>query len=720
MRIRSRIRGPKLRTKLLLLAAILLFAPFLFYTLLVEVETLLVDAQMNNQISLANSVAILFNNQKSLFQDLPTEIDESKDLIAQPLVGSVLLDGKVLDWNTPASVISRKFGTDDGSFNLRLGEQISHLYGYVEIEDAEFVPRDPTIFNLDSSDHLRVNYLNQNGDLEEVAFTFSRAGVASAYTYLATQQGDDLDPDENVGAFLAETATGVNIEFTIPLNIIVDRSVFAVTYVDVDVNPVERSQTTTTQPTAAGLDYFELVVYRSAAILEKIESLGFEDTRVMIFDEMGRKRGESVLGVNQEEFLGNSDQSKNIFERIGGFFRRFYPGQAFRDLSPDDAEQRTIEVINSALNNEPTKQKIVSVSGAPAIIAAYPIRAEGEVIGVAVVQQNVEDILRLLAGTLRTIVVVSLVIFAILTIALLGYAIRLAYRIQKLRSTTARAIDEYGRIKVSSLNVERNTGDEIGELARSIDAMLGRLTQHQTFLQRMPRTLRHEINNPLNTLSTSLENLRNTNDPEEQQRYLQSAQRGVVRIGRIVQNLSDAASLEDSLQDEEFESVDMLKLLKNYVSNLENTHKDIQFVLVCDEQPAIAKVSDFHVEQMLDKIIDNAIDFHRHDSPISVLLQVGTTHLRITVANRGPTLIGDTAAVFDSLVSMRDTQSTMHFGLGLYVVRVIVEYHGGRVQAVNLDDESGVAITVDLPIAKDGPGRTTEDNELNSVASAPR
>ena len=64
---------------------------------------------------------------------------------------------------------------------------------------------------------------------------------------------------------------------------------------------------------------------------------------------------------------------------------------------------------------------------------------------------------------------------------------------------------------------------------------------------------------------------------------------------------------------------------------------------------------------------------------------------------------------------MRDTQSTMHFGLGLYVVRVIVEYHGGRVQAVNLDDESGVAITVDLPLAKDGPGRTTEDKEQSTV-----
>lgn len=714
MRIRSRIRGPKLRTKLLFLAAILLCAPFLFYTLLVEVETLLVDAQMNNQISLANSVAILFNNQKSLFQDLPTDIDESKDLIAQPLDGNVLLDGKALDWISNETVNPRKFGTGDGSFTIRLGEQINQLHGFLEIEDMDFVPRNPTVINLASADHLRVHYLNQEEELAEIAFAFSRPGVATAYTFLADQQDEPLEPNTYVGAFLVETETGVNIEFTIPMDLFGNHSVFGVTYVDID-SPSTPGKWTTTQPSTEQ-EYFELVIYRSAAIFEKIASLGFEDTQVSIFDTLGRKRGESLFGDPENDFLSNSDQSRSVLQRIGGFFRRFYPGQAFRDLTLDDTAQRTSDVITKALNNEPTKEKILSLSGTPAIIAAYPIRAPGEVIGVAVVQQNVDDILKLLAGTLRTIVIVSLVIFAMVTVSLLGYAIRLAYRIQKLRSITAQAIDEHGRIKVSSLNVESTAGDEIGELARAIDSMIGRLTQHQTFLQRMPRTLRHEINNPLNTLSTSLENLRNTSEPEEQLRYLQSAQRGVVRIGRIVQNLSDAASLEDSLRNEEFESVDMLELLKNYVSNLENTHKDIRFVLVSDEQSAIASVSDFHVEQMLDKIIDNAIDFHRHDSPITILLQVGDSSLRITVANRGPTLSGNTTAVFDSLVSMRETQSTMHFGLGLYVVRVIVEYHGGRVQAVNLDDGSGVAITVDLPLAKEELQRPRDKNEPHAVA----
>ena len=56
--------------------------------------------------------------------------------------------------------------------------------------------------------------------------------------------------------------------------------------------------------------------------------------------------------------------------------------------------------------------------------------------------------------------------------------------------------------------------------------MLSRMHQHNQFLENMPRTLRHEINNPLNTLSTSLHNLAATDDGTERERHLESAQRG--------------------------------------------------------------------------------------------------------------------------------------------------------------------------------------------------
>ena len=133
-----------------------------------------------------------------------------------------------------------------------------------------------------------------------------------------------------------------------------------------------------------------------------------------------------------------------------------------------------------------------------------------------------------------------------------------------------------------------------------------------------------------------------------------------------------------------------------------------------------AEVSDYRIEQLLDKIVDNAIDFHRSNSPIKVQLDAYRDYLQITVANRGPVLPDKSEkSLFDSMVSHRGPQNRLHFGLGLYVVRIIAEYHGGTVRAINLTDGSGVAIVVQLPIAEDVPDalRAMANGEERSWAS---
>ncbi|MEM7080124.1 MAG: sensor histidine kinase, partial [Pseudomonadota bacterium] len=99
--------------------------------------------------------------------------------------------------------------------------------------------------------------------------------------------------------------------------------------------------------------------------------------------------------------------------------------------------------------------------------------------------------------------------------------------------------------------------------------------------------------------------------------------------------------------------------------------------------------------------VDNAVDFHREDSKIRIQLDTYREHLQLTVANRGPSLPDAVEhSVFDSMVSHRSHENRLHFGLGLYVVRIIAEYHGGSVRAMNLADGSGVAVVVQLPLAE--------------------
>jgi K+-sensing histidine kinase KdpD len=119
------------------------------------------------------------------------------------------------------------------------------------------------------------------------------------------------------------------------------------------------------------------------------------------------------------------------------------------------------------------------------------------------------------------------------------------------------------------------------------------------------------------------------------------------------------------------------------------------------DRPAIAMIADFRIEQLMDKLVDNAVDFHRKGTAIRVQLDCFAETLQISVSNRGPVMSEPVLkSAFDSMVSHRGPQNRLHFGLGLYVVRVIADYHGGVAKAVNLPDASGVAMIVQLPLAE--------------------
>jgi two-component system, OmpR family, sensor histidine kinase ChvG len=104
------------------------------------------------------------------------------------------------------------------------------------------------------------------------------------------------------------------------------------------------------------------------------------------------------------------------------------------------------------------------------------------------------------------------------------------------------------------------------------------------------------------------------------------------------------------------------------------------------------------IVQMLDKLIDNAVDFSPQGATIVVRLGAEPQALLLEVENPGPALPPQIAGqLFESLWQSRpDGDSRPHFGLGLYIVRLIAEFHGGEALAENLADSSGVRFRVRL------------------------
>lgn len=696
----------------MLLGAALLSLPYFSLRQLLAMEQFLIQGQAQAQLLTAEGISTLLNGRDDLFNDLPLSAEGYASLYAHPLPSAIRLDARDGDWD---GLAERRlvFGADpdtgnrpDGSFDLILGDRADQLYAVLRILDRDRIWRDPDALRLDNADHVRLTFQDASGARGRIQLTFSGPGVLTAYAMDENWRfASDGQPDNRIQGFVAPTNTGEGyvVEFRLPLAMLNARESFGISVVDVD-NPRTRSLRTMIQtlPTA-GPEAFNLIVLRSPEVLNIVEGLGYAGARILVID--GERRVRAETGAYPREGPEASPLSAQALGPLE-FFRPLVRGLlAIARLGQTDsaAPIASDAVIDTALAGSPLAVRRRLSDEQEIIMAAVPIRGRERALGAVVVEQDTDQILALQRDALDRIIGFAVLTIALVFLALLTFSLRLAWRIRGLGAEASRAIDQQGRLRTFELRREARAGDELGELSRNVSQMLARLHQHNQFLENMPRTLRHEINNPLNTLSTSLQNLEDNQPGLSDNKYLDAARRGVQRIGAIVQNLADAANLEESLKAEDLETLDLEILVESYVRNSAALQAARRLTFQGPGTGVTVEAADYRIEQLLDKIIDNALDFALPDTAIAVALRRERSDAVLTIRNQGPLLSEDTrASMFDSMVTRRDgtNDTKLHFGLGLYVVRVIAAHHGGSAQARNLPDGSGVEVEVRLPLAQ--------------------
>jgi len=343
-----------------------------------------------------------------------------------------------------------------------------------------------------------------------------------------------------------------------------------------------------------------------------------------------------------------------------------------------------------------------SVSGRVLQVACvygdFTERLADRVAGVVMVEETTNNIQILQRNAMVSLINKTLAVFAVVTLALLGFATRLSLRLRRLSNEAAAAIDEQGRV-TGRMSVSAAT-DEIGDLSRNYAAMLERLRQYNLYLESLAGKLSHELRTPMAVVQSSLENLR-TEAAGRGEIYLDRAQDGMRRLNLLVTRLSEAARLEQALQSAEKETIELCRFLRKSMDGYRAACPTHTFNLSVPATEVSLRISQDLFLQMLDKIIANAVDFSSPSEPVEVRLVQDKDSVRLSVTNHGPLLPESMQGeLFNSMVSVRNKkgkEAEPHLGLGLYIARMIAEYHGGRIRAENLAGKDGVCFTLIFP-----------------------
>lgn len=343
----------------------------------------------------------------------------------------------------------------------------------------------------------------------------------------------------------------------------------------------------------------------------------------------------------------------------------------------------------------PLQSRIGAVS-VPVITRADEV-IERPLLGRVLVLQSGEAMQSMTDGAAHRLWLISCAAAGIALLFLLGYATWLSWRIRKLHRAARNAVDASGKLRGNFPHSRAN--DELGALNRAFASLLGELDQYHQYLRTLASKLSHELRTPLAVVRSSLDNLTAGEMDPLSRRYAERAMDGSMRLSGILNSLSAASNLEASIHQAERETFDLSDLLEVMVQCYSNAHPGHHFQLDKPEGKLQCHGAPELLAQLLDKLVDNACSFAPKGSEIHLSARTCDENYLITVSNDGPPLPnGYTHKLFDSLVSVRkDGDNKGHLGLGLHIARLIADFHRGRLEARNREDNSGVEFSLALP-----------------------
>ena len=689
-----RKRGFKLSFQVLSLLVALSAVPWLGYQFISEAKQFLDAGQLISQEQFGRSVANTFYNKK---ESLTLSLAEGAPLPKTYLATPMTVDGSKQDWQDQSyrkvSFPQRQF-YDGFSFSVAIGERNNSLYGLIEVRDVDPDYATGSLNGFGARDHVRLEWLNQRDAIERVVLVPQQDGFVAIFRVGPDWRRDTVDRFQAapIEALMSPTLDGYVLEIKInKANINAKQQLRFSAYDGTTKSGISSMGST---------KGFHTLNTSSSVANQLLGRLAKSVSYIALYDTNFQLRAQSQVKLRQYAERVRTTVWQDVASVIEEAMMLLL--HITMGIEGDESETQG-ELLRAAQLGDLAQARWSSLGGGGFLATAAPVLADdGNVIGIVLVKQSTDQILKLQLNSLQNIVLFSVAGILLIFSIVFFLFWRLAYRVRKLRIETANMINDEGRLVASKIVGQVDREDSIGDLARSFSDVVSKLHEQQSFMSTMPRTLSHEIKNPLNAISTSLANMSDYPLDKEINSYLEIAKRGLHKIESILSKLSSAANLEQALTNDELEGLDVNHFLTVYCQHQHQmAGSKVVIEYVANKKAAMVQAVDYRLEQALDKLLDNARDFHRPGTPIKVRLWADKFDWVIDVENQGDQVDLDKAdQLFQSMVTSRTQASAGgagHFGLGLYVVQTIAQFHKGTAQVANLADGSGVCFSIRLP-----------------------
>lgn len=329
-------------------------------------------------------------------------------------------------------------------------------------------------------------------------------------------------------------------------------------------------------------------------------------------------------------------------------------------------------------------------------------RSTGESIGFVVVSTPAEEAAQLMGPMFQIFLITAGVV---LLVALAASSILAKYEAQQLKDL-AETAHRFGHGDLRArAKVDEGGTVEMHELAAEFNNMAASLEQSEIRRREFVANVSHELKTPMTTIAGFMDGmLDGTIPPERHRQYMQTVSDEVRRLSRLVRSMLDISRLQSQgIPEQRKRRFDIVESVGQVLISFEQKINDKQIEVEADlpDEGLMVWADSDAITQVIYNLTDNAVKFCPQQGQLWVRVAAEGQRARVTVGNTGPTIPPEELPlVFDRFHKMDKSRSVDRdgYGLGLYIVKTIIEGHGEDIFATSKDGRTEFSFT--LPIRK--------------------